>query len=100
MNVKTTKIFYIIIFLFILYSCKKELNNSGSKSSVSTSNNSIIDSFKTGFLNKSYDKRLNQTINDTIILKWVPDWKSYTSSSLGDSLTYYYIALISCCPQY
>lgn len=49
--------------------------------------------FKTDFYKKNYDIKLNQKLNDTINLNWEPDWKNYTQSNLGDSLTYYFVAI-------
>ncbi len=81
----------IILFILILYSCKKDLTTVQKNSADHSS--SLIDSFKTDFYKKNYGTKLNQKLNDTLNLSWEPDWKNYTQSNLGDSLTYYFVAL-------
>lgn len=91
MKMKNYLLLNIILFVLILYSCKKDLSTV-EKNSVDRSS-FLIESFKTDFYKKNYGIKLNQKVNDTLNLSWEPDWKNYTKSNLGDSLTYYFVAL-------
>jgi hypothetical protein len=90
MSIKKHLPIYLLSFLLLIYSCKKDFY---SFDSASKSNSLNTDSIKQLFNQKNYDLKLKQTINDSIEIKWNVNWANYSQSVVNDTLTYYYFPL-------
>ena len=88
MNVKLTPLI-LIALIACIYSCKKDIYNLETEPNNSKNQTQIINDLKTKFYKKNYGEKLEEKLNNTINLIWEPNWQSYKTNNLSDSLTYY-----------
>jgi|GEM_PF-3103302 len=71
------------------HSCKKELTG---KSNLENEEN-ITPLIKQKFAEQNVEKTLTARFNDSVTIKWLPDWDHISSKKVSDSITYYYVPL-------
>lgn len=82
------KILFLITasYLFLFVACSKE------DRSVNNERGSFVEQIKNIFSENGYDSKLSTTLNNSVIIDWVPDWDQLYQKEASGSL-YYYIPL-------
>jgi len=89
MNVKKIVPILLILIISIAIGCKKDLYTLGSdKATIEDANE-----FKNTFLERGYEDKLIQKLNDTAEIAWKTDWVMPEGKKINDTLTYYFFKL-------
>jgi murein DD-endopeptidase MepM/ murein hydrolase activator NlpD len=88
MNVKNLSKISIILIAVIAFGCRKELYNLAAEDP-----NNDLKKIQKGFVEKDYQAKLIQRLNDTISINWKVEWNSASKTRAKDSLTYVFFNL-------